>query len=266
MGISPLRLFLSSHHYLATYSRCLHWSACAVVPHSTTPLPRRDVPSIVAASKVISPHAGRRSCSSSASVIKEPHVDFDEDAERVAHAPASQGEDRTLPHILVDIAKDKRVVQTFSDASEAAESVVGRRETSKTDTIAFEVFEKINDVQAFLKELNERQKTSGEKKETATGTLATQEPSISRDRSASLSRTASAASLPYSPLQLSEEVSIIIGRDAERKRLDVSMQQVVDVIHDLDRRIERQVPDVDNMRVPKGTRKEKRVNDDHLSH
>jgi len=43
-----------------------------------------------------------------------------------------------------------------------------------------------------------------------------------------------------------------VGRDAAKMtRLDVTMQEVVDVIHELDLRTERQVPDVDNMRVPK---------------
>jgi len=44
----------------------------------------------------------------------------------------------------------------------------------------------------------------------------------------------------------------VIGRDADRARIDVNMEQVVDVVRNMERRIEPQIPDIDNMRMPKG--------------
>jgi len=186
-------------------------------------------------------YAARRGCSNA--TRKEEQVDLHD----AGHPSPTDGEERTLPHILSDIAKDKQIVQTFSDVSEASEAILGHDNSSRPtdDTIAFEVFEKIVDVQAFLKELNERQKNERGQRQTETQEAPSQ-------RSKSVLSSNETAPGPYLPQHLAEEVSIIVGRDPNGKRLDISLQQVVDVLHDMDRRIERQVPDVDNLRVPRG--------------
>jgi len=248
MGISPLRLFLATNQRLTTYSRFLCWSystPSAVISRQRESQIFRGCSSSGASTKARPPKPheeaadGRRNVSTRSSP-------YPKDGGQVS---ASQ-DDRTLPDILEDISKDKQVIQTFTDASEASESINKlRRETKPSQTAAFEVLDKIEDVEAFIKELNKSQKrVKSHSKET-------RDEGQVEASSSSLRRGKGASSIPlnsYRPEQLSEEISIIIGRDAKRKRFDVSVQQVVDVVQDLDRRIERQIPDVDNMRVPKG--------------
>lgn len=172
--------------------------------------------------------------------------------------------------MLEDISKDKRIIQTFTDASEASmeDDVRIRRDKFKPkETVAFEILEKIEDVQAFLKELNERHKPRPQTQETVEGREApSREETLAQSARQQLPQgitsstrvplttaSTSITSTTLLPEQLSEEISIVIGRDADRKRLDVNVQQVFDVIQDLDRRIEKQLPDVDSIRTgPKG--------------
>ena len=290
MGFSPLRQFLAANHKLTTYCRFHHWNtrAIASAPSTTTTTATSISCHSFAASAFSRKNSSSfvdeaRHCSTSA---KERHLsnlndnnDVDtlhDDANQRAARPSLQpNEDRTLPIIISDMARDKRLLQSYTDSSEAAEAVaVDRlRQTEIKNTIAFEIFEQIQDAQALVQRLNERKRQTQirevEEQQQSLSSSSSSERTVENDQDSAISSppkqsptpspylpssssSSSPASRLYSRQQLSEEVTIFVGRDAAKMtRLDVTMQEVVDVIHELDLRTERQVPDVDNMRVPK---------------
>lgn len=256
MGISPLRLFLStSNSRLTTYTRFLLWnSSSAFGRQSPAILRSKERPRVC------------RSYSSASTKSRQTNSPDDAtvDGQFDKSESSTDGDDngRRLPDILQDISKDKRLVQTFTDASEASDAaVVGvrRNQPEIAGNVAFQILERIEDVNSFLKELNERQNSSLREKtidseDAKEAEKAPSQPTRQR-RVTTQGKNALAPikqSPSYLPEHLSEEISFVIGRDADRKRIDVNLQQVVDVIQQLDKRIEKNVPDVDNMRVPKG--------------